>query len=49
MTPRLKSWMVLLLGGVAAYAIAEEITLTTYYPSPRGVSNRKCWETRTQA
>jgi hypothetical protein len=38
MTAKLKGWMVLLLlGGVAAYAIAEEITLTTYYPSPRGV------------
>ena len=44
MNARLKGWMVLLLlGGVAAYAIAEEITLTTYYPSPypspRGVYN----------
>lgn len=26
-----------LLGGVTAYCVAEEITLTTYYPSPRGV------------
>ena len=36
----LRGWMVmLLLGGVAAYCIAEEITLTTYYPSPRGMYN----------
>src|SRR3989338_7034349 len=33
-----KGWLtpVLLLGTVA-YAIAEDLTLTTYYPSPRGV------------
>ena len=38
MDVRLNGWMVvLLLGGTMAYAIAEEITLTTYYPSPRGV------------
>ena len=38
MTGRLRSWMVaLLLLGTMAYALAEEITLTTYYPSPRGV------------
>lgn len=29
--------MAALLLGAAAYAIAEERTLTTYYPSPRGV------------
>ena len=40
MTGRLRSWMVaLLLLGAMAYALAEEITLTTYYPSPRGVYN----------
>ena len=34
----LKGWMVLvLLLGTVVYAIAEELTLTTYYPSPRGV------------
>ncbi|MBI2495515.1 MAG: hypothetical protein HYW10_02975 [Candidatus Omnitrophica bacterium] len=33
-----KGWLVMgLLLGTTAYAIAEEITLTTYYPSPRGV------------
>ena len=38
MGTRLNGWMVvLLLGGTMAYAIAEELTLTTYYPSPRGV------------
>ena len=37
---RLKGWMVpLLLLGTLTCAIAEEITLTTYYPSPRGVYN----------
>ncbi len=31
-------WMVLIvLLGVAIYALAEDLTLTTYYPSPRGV------------
>ena len=31
-------WLVIiLLLGTCAYAIAEDITLTTYYPSPRGV------------
>jgi len=40
MTATLKGWLVLLLlGGTMVYAIAEEITLTTYYPSPRGVYN----------
>ena len=40
MTAPLKSWMVAgLLLGTIAVAIAEEITLTTYYPSPRGVYN----------
>ena len=38
MPTRCKGWMVvLLLGGTMAYALAEELTLTTYYPSPRGV------------
>lgn len=33
-----QGWMVAgLLLGTMAYAIAEEVTLTTYYPSPRGV------------
>ena len=33
------SWLIalVLVGGTAMYAIAEDITLTTYYPSPRGV------------
>ena len=31
-------WVVpVLLLGIAAYALAEDLTLTTYYPSPRGV------------
>jgi len=38
MIGRLRSWLVpLLLLGTMAYALAEELTLTTYYPSPRGV------------
>ena len=38
MSPNLKAWVVVsLLLGTAIYAIAEDITLTTYYPSPRGV------------
>ncbi|MBI3324224.1 MAG: hypothetical protein HYZ92_02995 [Candidatus Omnitrophica bacterium] len=38
MTAKRQGWMVaVLLLGTAAYALAEEITLTTYYPSPRGV------------
>ena len=38
MSARLKSWLGCgLLLGTAIYALAEEITLTTYYPSPRGV------------
>ncbi len=38
MTGRLQSWMVaLLLLGTMAVALAEELTLTTYYPSPRGM------------
>ena len=33
-----RTWMVGgLLLGTMAYAVAEDITLTTYYPSPRGV------------
>ena len=37
MNTRLKQWLIIgLLLGTAAYAIAEDITLTTYYPSPRG-------------
>ena len=40
-----KHWLVVgLLLGSTAYVIAEELTLTTYYPSPRGVYN----ELRTQ-
>jgi hypothetical protein len=32
------NWLIpALLLGAAAYALAEEVTLTTYYPSPRGV------------
>ncbi len=30
-------FVVVLLLGVVAYALAEDLTLTTYYPSPRGV------------
>lgn len=38
MDSTIKGWLVLvLLFGTMVYAIAEEITLTTYYPSPRGV------------
>ena len=34
----LRGWLVpALLLGTMAYAIAEDITITTYYPSPRGV------------
>lgn len=33
-------WLVAgLLLGTMTYAIAEDVTLTTYYPSPRGVYN----------
>ena len=33
-----KPWLVVgLLLGTAVYALAEDLTLTTYYPSPRGV------------
>lgn len=33
-----RGWMVAgLLLGTMTYAIAEDVTLTTYYPSPRGV------------
>ena len=40
MIGRLRRWIVpLLLLGTMAYALAEEVTLTTYYPSPRGVYN----------
>ena len=36
----LKNWLlVLLLLGTTAYVVAEDLTLTTYYPSPRGVYN----------
>lgn len=35
---RLTGWLVLtILIGTALYALAEDLTLTTYYPSPRGV------------
>jgi len=38
MDTRLKSWFVFgLFLTTAVYALAEDITLTTYYPSPRGV------------
>ncbi len=38
MRTALQGWLVVgLLLGTMAYAIAEEFTLTTYYPSPRGV------------
>jgi len=38
MDTKLQGWMVVtLLLGTIVYAIAEEITLVTYYPSPRGV------------
>lgn len=38
MRSAMKGWVVVgILIGTMAYAIAEEITLTTYYPSPRGV------------
>lgn len=38
MTPSFKGWVVLgVLLGTMAYAIAEDVTVTTYYPSPRGV------------
>lgn len=34
----LKTWLVVsVLVGTMAYAVAENITLTTYYPSPRGM------------
>ena len=32
--------IVALLLGTLGYALAEEVTLTTYYPSPRGVYNQ---------
>ncbi len=35
-----RTWIApVLLLGTMAYALAEELTLTTYYPSPRGVYN----------
>lgn len=35
-----RGWVVAgLLLGTMTYAIAEDVTLTTYYPSPRGVYN----------
>jgi len=38
MRAQLKHWLIVaLLLGTAVYALAEDITLTTYYPSPRGV------------
>lgn len=38
MTAHWRNWFVVaLLLGTTAYAMAEEIALTTYYPSPRGV------------
>jgi len=40
MDAKRNGWLVLvLLLGTMVYALAEEITLTTYYPSPRGVYN----------
>ena len=38
MTRNVSGWFVpVVLLGVTAYALAEDLTLTTYYPSPRGV------------
>ncbi|OGX13800.1 MAG: hypothetical protein A3I71_06165 [Omnitrophica WOR_2 bacterium RIFCSPLOWO2_02_FULL_63_16] len=38
--PRVHVWLMLaVLLGTAVYAIAEDLTLVTYYPSPRGVYN----------
>ena len=38
--PRVHVWLTLVvLLGTAVYAIAEDLTLVTYYPSPRGVYN----------
>ena len=38
MTRNVSGWfVVVVLLGVAIYAVAEDFTLTTYYPSPRGV------------
>jgi len=38
MRGQLKGWLIpTLLLGTMAYALAEDVTLTTYYPSPRGV------------
>ena len=38
MCTRLKDWMVLmLLLSPTVSALAEDITLRTYYPSPRGI------------
>ncbi len=40
MTQMIKSWILVgLLLGTAAYAVAEDVTLTTYLPSPRGMYN----------
>ena len=40
MHTNLNGWLVMgLLLGTMAYCLAEEIILTTYYPSPRGVYN----------
>ena len=36
MSTRLKGWLIVgLLLATTVYCIAEEISLTTYYPSPR--------------
>ena len=38
MNPRLSGWLVVIcLVSTTLYAMAEEFTLVTYYPSPRGV------------
>ncbi|MBI4597495.1 MAG: hypothetical protein HY737_03740, partial [Candidatus Omnitrophica bacterium] len=38
MKQTLPGWLLIgLLLATTAYVVAEEITLTTYYPSPRGV------------
>ena len=36
--PRVLRWVLMSAGvGIIAYALADDLTLTTYYPSPRGV------------
>ena len=38
MNRKLSTWLAAaLLGGTVTYVLAEDLTLTTYYPSPRGV------------